>query len=73
MAMPGASGNPKLTALWVIDASQAVKIVSRALEMNEGNVSRTAKALKIGRTTLKRWISDNQALKNIVISYKESI
>jgi len=73
MAIPGASGNPTLSAAFICAPKQAVKLVSQVLETCNGNISQTAKKLKVGRNTLKRWIAKHQELRNIVISYRESI
>lgn len=56
MTRGGPSGNLKLSALWILDEAQAKRIVLRALSMYKGNVAKTARELKVSRSTLKRWI-----------------
>lgn len=65
MKRGGRSGNPKLSVLWILDEPQAIRIVSRALSINGGNAVKAAKALKVGYSTLKRWISEHNELANV--------
>lgn len=56
------SGNPQLTALWQLDKAQAIRIVTQAIDDNDGNVMAAADALGVGCTTLKRWIKKHREL-----------
>jgi transcriptional regulator of acetoin/glycerol metabolism len=63
MAMPGASGNAKLSALWIVDPQQAAKIAIKALQMSNGNICRAAKLLKVSRNTFKTWMTKNPEIR----------
>lgn len=60
------SHNPILSALWVNDENQAIRIVSMAIRDNYGNIKATAEALKLSRTTLNRWVKDHPELQRVV-------
>jgi len=65
------SNNPQLSACWVNDDEQAIRIVSKAIRNNEGDVKATAFALNIGRTTLNRWISEHKELRKVLADARE--
>jgi len=50
------SGNPKLTALRVLDEPQFIRIISIAIARHRGVLTNAAKSLKVHRNTLTRWI-----------------
>lgn len=63
----GASpGNQKLSALLIVAPNKALEIVELALNNNKGDVKATAKALRIGRTTLTTWIGKYSRLQTTV-------
>lgn len=56
------SGNPKLTALWVLEPEEAAEVVSNALRNNDGNVTAAAEELGVGRASVYRWMEEHPAL-----------
>jgi hypothetical protein len=54
----GGAKNPKLSALWLVDPTQAAEICARAIRAYEGDVLHAAQALDVSRTTLIRWIEE---------------
>jgi transcriptional regulator with PAS, ATPase and Fis domain len=62
MAFVG-SHNPRLSALWLLDEAQAVRIVASTLRATGGDIKAACKALNIGRTTMHRWIKQYPALR----------
>ena len=53
----GTSGNPKLSALRVNGEPQFLALIAKALQLNHGNVRNAAKALRVSRNTLTKWIA----------------
>ncbi len=68
MTAPGFVGsqNPRLSSLRIADPASWLRLMANALRDNDGDVTATAKALKIGRTTLNRWLMEHPDLKAIV-------
>jgi DNA-binding NtrC family response regulator len=59
------SGNPKLTALWVLEPEEAAEVVSNALRNNDGNVTAAAEELGVGRASLYRWMEEHPILNRV--------
>jgi sugar diacid utilization regulator len=66
----GASNNPKLSALQVLDTPQFIRIVTKAIKNNNGNVGDTADALNVHRNTLGRWLDKYPELKAEAVTAK---
>jgi len=47
--------------------SQALKAIAATIRHTKGNVALTARKLKVGRTTLNRWIVEYPELKEAVM------
>jgi hypothetical protein len=56
----GASGNPRLTALWQIDQHEAARRVREA--MVGRTVPEAARELRVGLRTLRRWLAEKPEL-----------
>lgn len=56
------SGNPHLAWLWKHNRREAVQIIEATLFSFEGEVRGTAEGLNIDRTTLNRWIAEDETL-----------
>jgi transcriptional regulator of acetoin/glycerol metabolism len=67
--MSSNSGNPELSALWILYETsgdeRAPAIVIAALKNNDGDVTNTAKYLRISRPTLYKWIQDHEVLRRV--------
>lgn len=65
----GGSNNPELSASWLVRGpdgvvgSEARRVCLKALRYHDGNITRAARDLKVGRSTLLRWISTDEVLK----------
>jgi transposase-like protein len=57
-----ASGNPHLSALWVVDPEEATAVVAGALRRNDGNVTATAAELNVIKATIYRWMREHKIL-----------
>lgn len=60
-----ASGNPRLSALWILEPEEAIEDVSAALRRNDGNVTATAADLNVIRATIYRWMREHKILARV--------
>jgi transposase-like protein len=60
-----ASGNPHLSALWIVAPEEAIEEVSKALRRNDGNVTATAAELNVIRETIYRWMREHKMLARV--------
>jgi len=51
--------NPRLSHLWLLDPDIAFREVVEAFEVCRGDVKASAAFLRIGRTTLNRWLDSD--------------
>lgn len=72
MAIPGASGNKALSGLWFASPAQALALVTKVLESTNGNITRTAKILKVSRSTFNRWVTERQELRDVLERFTRS-
>ena len=59
------SGNPRLSALWVLEPDEAIEVVAKALRRNDGNVTAAAADLNVIRATVYRWMNGHKILARI--------
>jgi DNA-binding NtrC family response regulator len=57
-----ASGNPKLSALRILDPASAALKITLALRAAHGDVGEAAEKLGVNRRSLFRWIADHPKL-----------
>jgi hypothetical protein len=60
---PSTSGNPKLSALFVLNEQRAINYVTHAFRDNDGEVEATARQLLVTKQTLYKWMKIYPALK----------
>jgi ActR/RegA family two-component response regulator len=66
------SGNPGLVAMWQIDRTRAINHIIGVLKQTKGDIQLAAKALKVNRRSLHRWIREERPLANHLKSIRKS-
>lgn len=56
------SGNPHLAWLWKNNRREAISIIEATILSYDGEVRGAAEGLNIDRTTLNRWIAEDETL-----------
>jgi transposase-like protein len=67
--MSSTSGNPELSALWVLYETsgdqRAPELVAEALIEHDGDVTAAAEDLKVSRQTLYKWVQHHAELRRV--------